>query len=144
MIFGDFITKTGKYLKSVRVLKNYISFDMVFPSTWVMLKKMPEGVEILQNENQENILITSFVCENQKNLINSLETTMELIIKTNIEREEKERLFKSKVQELKSIFEKQDLNNLKSLKFDIEELTKLIEDEPEEIVNGVAETTENA
>jgi hypothetical protein len=144
MIFGDFITKTGKYLKSVRILKNYISFDMVFPSTWVMLKKMPEGVEILQNENQENILITSFVCENQKNLINSLETTMELIIKTNIEREEKERLFKSKVQELKSIFEKQDLNNLKSLKFDIEELTKLIEDEPEEIVNGVAETTENA
>jgi len=144
MIFGDFITKTGKYLKSVRVLKNYISFDMVFPSTWVMLKKMPEGVEILQNENQENVLITSFVCENQKNLINLLETTMELIIKTNIEREEKERLFKSKVQELKSIFEKQDLNNLKSLKFDIEELTKLIEDEPEEIVNGVAETTENA
>jgi len=144
MIFGDFITKTGKHLKSVRILKNYISFDMVFPSTWVMLKKMPEGVEILQNENQENILITSFVCENQKNLINSLETTMELIIKTNIEREEKERLFKSKVQELKSIFEKQDLNNLKSLKFDIEELTKLIEDEPEEIVNGVAETTENA
>jgi hypothetical protein len=144
MIFGEFITKTGKYLKSVRVLKNYISFDMVFPSTWVMLKKMPEGVEILQNENQENILITSFVCENQKNLINSLETTMEFIIKTNIEREEKERLFKSKVQELKSIFEKQDLNNLKSLKFDIEELTKLIEDEPEEIVNGVAETTENA
>jgi hypothetical protein len=144
MIFGDFITKTGKYLKSVRILKNYISFDMVFPSTWVMLKKMPEGVEILQNENQENILITSFVCENQKNLINSLETTMELIIKTNIEREEKERLFKSKVQELKSIFEKQDLNNLKSLKFDIEELTKLIEDEPEEIVNGVAETTENS
>jgi len=144
MIFGDFITKTGKYLKSVRVLKNYISFDMVFPSTWVMLKKIPEGVEILQNENQENILITSFVCENQKNLINLLETIMESIIKTNIEREEKERLFKSKVQELKSIFEKQDLNNLKSLKFDIEELTKLIEDEPEEIVNGVAETTENA
>jgi hypothetical protein len=144
MIFGEFITKTGKYLKSVRVLKNYISFDMVFPSTWVMLKKTPEGIEILQNENQENVLITSFVCENQKNLINSLENTMDLIIKTNIEREEKERLFKSKVQELKSIFEKQDLENLKSLKFDIEELTKLIEDEPEEIVNGVAETTENA
>lgn len=144
MIFGDFISKTGKYLKSVRVLKNYVSFDMVFPSTWVMLKKTPEGIEILQNENQENILITSFVCENQKNLINLLENTMDLIIKTNIEREEKERLFKSKVQELKSIFEKQDLENLKSLKFDIEELTKLIENEPEEIVNGVAETTENA
>ena len=62
MIFGEFITKTGKYLKSVRVLKNYISFDMVFPSTWVMLKKTPEGIEILQNENQENVLITSFVC----------------------------------------------------------------------------------
>jgi hypothetical protein len=68
---------------------------------------------------------------------------METIIKTNIEREEKDRLFKSKVMELKSIFENQDLENLKSLKFDIEELTKFIEDEKSEVDSGVAEATEN-
>jgi hypothetical protein len=64
MIFYKFIEKTGKYLKSVRVLKNYVSFDMIFPNSWVMLKKTPEGVEILQNENNEGVTITSFVCEN--------------------------------------------------------------------------------
>jgi hypothetical protein len=45
--------------------------------------------------------------------------------------------------ELKSIFENQDLENLKSLKFDIEELTKFIEDEKSEVDSGVAEATEN-
>ena len=143
MIFSQFIHKTNKYLKSVRVLKNYVSFDMVFPSSWVMFKKYPEGVEVLQNLNQEDKMITSFVCENKKNLIDVLEDTMENIIKTNIEREEKDRLFKSKVMELKSIFENQDLENLKSLKFDIEELTKFIEDEKSEVDSGVAEATEN-
>ena len=143
MIFSQFIHKTNKYLKSVRVLKNYVSFDMVFPNSWVMFKNYPEGIEVLQNENQENTLITSFVCENKKSLIDILEDTMDNIIKTNIEREEKDRLFKSKVMELKSIFEHQGLENLKSLKFDIEELTKFIEDEKSEIDSGVAEATEN-
>lgn len=143
MIFSQFINKTNKYLKSVRVLKNYVSFDMVFPNSWVMFKKYPEGVEVLQNENQDNKIITSFVCENKKTLIDVLEDTMDTIIKTNIEREEKDRLFKSKVMELKSIFEHQDLENLKSLKFDIEELTNFIEDEESTIDSGVAEATEN-
>ena len=36
-----------------------------------------------------------------------------------MEREEKERLFNIKVEELKQIFEKQPLKNLKNLKFDL-------------------------
>jgi|TARA_R110000868_G_scaffold11055_6_gene54291 hypothetical protein len=143
MIFSQFINKTNKYLKSVRVLKNYVSFDMIFPSSWLLPKKFPEGVEVLQNESQESILITSFVCENKQTLIDTLESTMDNIIKSNIEREEKERLFKTKVQELKGIFENQNLENLKGLKFDIEELTKFMKDEESEINSGVAEATEN-
>jgi hypothetical protein len=132
MIFSQFITKVSKYLTSVRVLKNFISFDMKFPTTWMSLKKFPEGIEVLQTET-DNGVVTSFVCENNKTLIDILEQTMDSFIKTNIEREEKERLFKSKVQELKSIFESEKLENLKSLKFDIEELTKILQnDEPEE------------
>jgi hypothetical protein len=144
MIYSNFIGKTSKYLKSVRVLKNYISFDMIFPTTWVMLKNNPNGVEILQNEGQDGKQITSFVCENKKELIDGLENTLDLVIKTNVEREEKERLFKTKVLELKSIFENQNLENLKGLKFDIEELTKFIENETDEINTGVTETTEPA
>jgi hypothetical protein len=140
MIFSQFIDKTTKYLKSVRILKNYISFDMVFPSSWVTLKKSPNGLEILQNESQDGQMVTSFVCENKKEFIDILENTMDSVIKTNIEREEKERLFKSKVQELKNIFEKEKLENLKGLKFDMEELTKLLENETTEIDSGSSKT----
>lgn len=130
MIYSEFIEKTKKYLKTVRILKNYVSFDMSFPNTWVMLKKAPEGIEILQTENNEGITITSFVCEYERALINIVESTIESIVNTNIEREEKERLFKNKVQELKGIFEKENLESLKSLKFDLEELSKILTDEP--------------
>ena len=140
MIFSEFIDKTTKHLKSVRVLKDYISFDMMFPPTWVLLKKLPNGLEILQNEGQDGRMVTSFVCENKKDLITVLENTMDIIVKTNIEREEKERLFKSKVQELKTIFEKENLENLKGLKFDMEELTKFLENETAEISGEPSKT----
>jgi hypothetical protein len=125
MIYSDFLQKTTAYLKSIRKLKNYISFDMIFPKTWASLKKYPESIEILQTETQDGI-VTSFVCENKKENIDILEQTIDSFIKTNIEREEKEKLFKSKVQELKSIFESEKLENLKSLKFDVEDLNLLI------------------
>lgn len=142
MIFSQFITKVSKYLKSVRTLKNFISFDMSFPSSWMALKKYPEGVEVIVTETENGGSITSFVCENNKTLIDILEQTMDTFIKTNIEREEKERLFKSKVQELKNIFENEKLENLKSLKFDIEELTKILQDDATEEIN--VENTERA
>lgn len=144
MIYSQFVSKTYKYLNSVRVLKNYITFDMLFPTTWVMLKKLPEGVEILQNNDKDDKIVTSFVCENKLNLIDAIETSVDKIIKTNVEREEKEKLFKLKVQELKSIFETKNLENLKGLKFDVEELTNLLQNEPEEINTGVTEGAKSA
>ena len=129
MIFSQFISKATKYLKSVRVLKNYISFDMIFPKTWMVLKKFPEGIEVIQTETENGNTITSFVCENNKTLIDILEQTFESYVKTNIEREEKEKLFKSKG------FYLQTSNDC------VEELTKILQDnEPEEINAGDTET----
>jgi hypothetical protein len=106
-----------------------------------MLKTSPENVEILQDENNEGNIVTSFVCQSNKDFINSLEKIMDNIIRTNIEREEKERLFKMKVKELQNIFEKEKLDSLKSLKFDIEEYNKILsnetESEPEQTESGV-------
>jgi hypothetical protein len=144
MIYSQFINKTSKYLKSVRVLKNYVSLDMSFPTNWVMLKNTPEGIEFLQNETQDGKFVSSFVCENKKEFLDIVEETLDFIIKTNIEREEKEKLFKSKVQELKSIFESENLDSLKGLKFDMEELTKLMSNEPEDIDRRDAKTSEPA
>jgi hypothetical protein len=137
MIYSDFINKTSRYLKSVRNIKNYVSFDIIFPSTWSITKKYPESIEVLQTDGSEGNVVTSFICENKKELLDLVETTIDQVVKTNIEREEKERLFKSKVQELKNIFESQKLENLKGLKFDLEEeLSNLIENEQKEVTVG--------
>jgi len=143
MIFSNFFNKTNKYLKSVRILKNYVSVDMSFPTTWKMINNRPNEVEILQNETNEGTILTSFVCVNEKEYIDLLEKSLDAFIKTNIEREEKERLFKSKVQELKNIFDKEKLENLKSLKFDIEELTKYLENDESKDVEQTTETAQN-
>ena len=50
-----------------------------------------------------------------------------------------EKLLKSKVQELKSIFDKEKLENLKGLKFDIEEFTKLLENGAEKLESEIEE-----
>jgi len=138
MIYSQFITATSNYLKSVRILKNYVSFDMIFPSTWVVPKKN-ENVEVLENQDKDGSVITSFVCVNSTNLIDMVETTIGNVIKSNIEREEKERLFKNKVQELKHIFEKENLENLKGLKFDLEEFASLMTNNNDEVDATVGE-----
>ena len=144
MIYSQFIETTSSYLKSVRILKNYVTFDMIFPQTWMLLKKSPENIEILQNTDKDGSLITSFVCVNNSSLIDIIESTIQKIVKTNIEREEKEKLFKNKVQELKQIFEKENLENLKALKFDLEELTSLMTQEDDEVDATVGERVESA
>jgi len=51
-----------------------------------------------------------------------------------LEREEKEKLFQSKVDELKNVFEKQSLTNLKNLKFDIKSTKNLeLQDNEDEL-----------
>jgi hypothetical protein len=58
------------------------------------------------------------------------------IIKYNLEKEEKDRLFETKVEELKKLFEKQNLEKLKGLYFDISEpimKKPTLEDDEEQI-----------
>jgi hypothetical protein len=135
MIFNNFINKTNKYLKSVRILKTYVSFDMIFSDSWSVLKNTTEGIEVLENVGQDGIKITSFVCQIDNKLIDILELYLDEIIRTNIEKEEKGRLFKLKVTELKNIFENENLDNLRGLKFDVEEFTKLTIDNNEKTLN---------
>ena len=124
MSYFNFIKNSVQHLKSVRVIKDYISFDMVFPNTWTILKEHTKDIEIIKNNTQEDDkVVISFVTPINENSTDSVEKSIKSIVKYNIEKEEKEKLFKSKVQELKSIFEKQKLDSLKNLKFDINEFT---------------------
>lgn len=136
MTYYNFIKSTNKYLKSVRVIKDYISFDMAFPNTWSILKEHSKDIEVIKNNTQEgDKVVVSFVTPYVEESINKIEDSIKSIIKYNIEKEEKEKLFKSKVQELKSIFENKKLDSLKNLKFDINEFSLLSVDKNDDTGN---------
>jgi hypothetical protein len=122
------------YLQSVRKLKNYLSFDISFPNSWKIPKKFVEEDKIIEQQSQiENERLFSIVTEISENGIQKTHSNLRNIIKYNIEREEKDKLFEAKVDELKKIFEKQNLEKLKGLFFDISEpISKKVELEDDE------------
>ena len=133
MTYYNFIKSTNNYLKSVRIIKDYISFDMVFSNTWSILKEHTKDIEVIKNNTQEdNKVVISFVSPYNEESIDKVENSINSIVKYNIEKEEKERLFKSKVQELRNIFENKKLDSLKNLKFDINEFSLLSVDNSED------------
>jgi hypothetical protein len=121
------------YLQSVRKLEKYLSFDVSFPISWKLPKKFVEEDKVMEQESKEaNHRFFSFVCEITENGVESISQNLQNIIKYNLEREEKEQLFENKVNELKAVFEKQTLRNLKSLKFELKTGKIELQDDEEE------------
>jgi hypothetical protein len=125
------------YLQSVRKLKNYLSFDVSFPTTWKLPKKFVEEDKIMEQQSPVvNERLFSYVTEIDEDSVQKVHLNIKNIIKYNLEREEKDRLFETKVEELKKLFEKQNLEKLKGLYFDINEQTSKkieLEDDEEQI-----------
>jgi hypothetical protein len=132
MTYFSFLDKVKYYLKSVRILKNHVSFDMIFSDTWVISKSKTNDIEIIKGGLDGNTVLLSFVCPLNQEKVNLVEELIDNIIKTNREREEKDQLFRSKVQELKKIFEKQKLEELKNLKFDVDEISTYLNNNNED------------
>jgi len=131
MSFYKEIAPFIEYIHSIRKLKTYMSFDMVFPTKWVMPKSIIEEGETVafQAENQ-NYKGVSFVAQIDESNISLVLTKIARVIKLNKEKELKERLFKQTVEQLKQTFEKTDLDKLQNLYFDFEE-----DDEPNLEIN---------
>ena len=48
MTFSDFINKTDGYLKSCRILEDYVSFDFYLPETLNIPNKMVKDLRLFQ------------------------------------------------------------------------------------------------
>lgn len=121
MTFEETIEILFPHLYSIRRLKTYLSFDLIFPSTWEFPNNLVEKLQVTQNEGNDGKMITSIVT-----LPNQSAQTLSVIQKIiyhNLEREEKERLFKTKVSELKKLFGSTKLEQLKHLEFNVYEET---------------------
>lgn len=126
------------YLQSVRKLESYLSFDVSFPKNWKLLKRFVDEEKVMEQPSKiENERMFSFVTEITEESVGLITQNIKGIINYNLELEEKERLFQNKVEELKTIFEKSNLNNLKGLSFEIKPETKKITlEDGEESVQG--------
>jgi len=123
------------YLQSVRKIENYLSFDISFPNTWKLPKKYVDESKIMEQQSTiTNERLFSYVSEINEPEIERVYQNLCGIIKYNKEREEKDKLFESKVEELRKLFEKQNLERLKGLNFNITEpqMVKKIELEDNE------------
>ena len=150
MSFYKEIAPFVEYVHSIRKLKTYLSFDMTFPTKWSLPKSIVDEGQVVgfeaENQNYKGI---SFVSPIDEREISITMTKIAKIIKLNKERELKEKLFKQTVEQLKTTFEKTDLDKLQNLYFDFdEEETSLdIEDDPtidtDEQDNPIAEDIED-
>jgi hypothetical protein len=125
------------YLQSVRKIEKYLSFDVAFPMDWKLPKKYVEEDKLMEQESKvPDHRFFSFVSEINEDNIEKTSENLRNIIKYNLDREEKDKLFQYKVDELKTIFEKQNLNNLKKLKFNIKTDKIELEDNEEELATS--------
>ena len=93
---------------------------------------MTKNIEVIKSDKTDtpNTVLYSFVVMNQKEFVEELEHSFNNIVAYNKEKEEKEKLFKLKIQELKSMFETKGVDELKTLHFEMEEEVRLgLEDE---------------
>jgi hypothetical protein len=145
MSFYKEIAPFVEYVHSIRKLKNYLSFDMTFPTKWSLPKSIIDEGQVVgfESENQ-NMKGVSFVSQIDEKQISTTMTKIAKIIKLNKERELKERLFKQTVEQLKQTFEKTDLDKLQNLYFDFDEedSTLDIEDDIEDEGEPILETHE--
>lgn len=122
------------YLQSVRKLKEYLSFDVSFPVSWKLPKKFVDETKVMEQEStMTNHRMFSFISQIDEASVEQTSNNIQNIIKYNLEREEKELLFEKKVAELKVIFEKQTLGDLKFLSFEIKKPKVKLEDNEDEI-----------
>lgn len=135
------LNKIFPYLLSIRKLEGYVSVDIEFPTTWKLPKKyIDEKMVVEQKTAKPDFRCLSFATQFNEETLDKLFDNLNNIINYNLEREEKERLLQAKINELKSIFDKQSLDNLKELKFDITK--KIIEDtngKDSEVVQTIVE-----
>jgi hypothetical protein len=121
------------YLQSVRKIENYLSFDISFPTTWKLPKKYVEEDKIMEQQSKSSgERLFSYVSEITETEIEKVYQNLCSIIKYNKEREEKDKLFDLKVEELKKLFEKQNLEKLKGLDFYINEPKQKVQLEDDE------------
>jgi hypothetical protein len=140
------------YLKGVKLAGEYSVVECILKNTWKIDGLTAEGVQYKSSgkESEEHKGYVSYMFWSEMS-IDDLVDNVELVVNANIEMEQKQTLLRSKVEELKKMFEDKSLDELKGLKFSSEmevthkvnkpepPPTKVVKEEELPKTNGVTE-----
>lgn len=112
------IDKLEPYFRGLKVAEDYKIIELTIKKNWEV--ENTEEIQSTQKETKEGGLYTMFYSIT-KSFDEILDFVEEKVINYNLEIEEKERLLKAKVEELKRVFETKSLDELNHLKFTTEE-----------------------
>lgn len=116
----ELFSALNSFLISIRILKNYLAIELSFPLNWKVNSSENELINIVETTEDKGDKKFLFVVEfNEENMKLLIETILKTI-RINKEIEEKEKLFNKKLNEMKVIFEREDLSTLLDFKFTIE------------------------
>jgi hypothetical protein len=106
------------YFRGLKVAEDYKIVELTIKKNWDV--ENTEDIMSTQKESKDGGIYTMFYSIT-KSFDEILDFVEEKIINYNLEIEEKERLLKAKVEELKRVFESKSLDELNNLKFTTEE-----------------------
>ena len=104
----------------MNIVENVIYVTVSFPEKWTISNVIEENYNIkvtISRETLENNKITYYFYSNFDDNLDKLFDAIDYTIKFNLQAEEKIKLLLSKIDELKEIFNNEDINTLKTLQF---------------------------
>ena len=113
------LEKLKPYFKGLKLAEKYRVVEVNLKNNWLIQENSAIDVQQKRNDNT-NTMYSMFYSET-KSFDDMLDYIENDVINHNLELEEKERLLRSKVEELKRVFESKDLDELNKLKFTTEE-----------------------
>jgi hypothetical protein len=120
------------YLRGVKLAGEFSVVECILKNTWKIDGIIPEGIQYKsgkESEEHRGYVSHMFWAEET---IDDIVNALEIVINTNIEMEQKQALLRSKVEELKKMFEDKSLDELKALKFS-SDIDVTIKVEPQKI-----------
>ena len=118
----DRLNRLKPYFKGLKVADNYRVVEFNLKDNWLVEDDGTIELQQKKIHEKDNTLYSMFYSD-KKSFDEIIDFVEEKVINHNLELEEKERLLRMKVEELKRVFENKDLDELNSLKFTTEDQT---------------------
>lgn len=111
MTLNEHIIKLSKYSMNFSTVEDYIIVSMSYPKSWTINKPLNSEIKFKQIEDRYFYAIS--ISSNIDDIFDAIYETIDY----NKEVEEKTKLFKEKIEELKNIFAYENIDILKKMEF---------------------------